>query len=107
MPTKPAAKKSVKKAKPAAEEHPLAHPPKENGQRRTEFGSEHHAMRTIRWAADLRIVPESVYIDASRAEQKSELIEALEKVKAGCLVQDYVQQAKRVEEVIAKLSRFS
>lgn len=96
-----------KKSEAPAKEDPkiLAHPPKETHQNRVEFGSENHAMRTIAWAVGLGIVPKSVATDAAAANHKSELVEALERVKAACTAHDYAEQAKRVDEIVAKLKR--
>lgn len=102
---------ATKKAKPVAKKAAkedvkvLAQPPKEMKQNRVEFGSENHAMRTIAWAVGLGIVPKSVLTDAAAANHKSELVEALERVKTACTTYDYAEQAKRVDEIVAKLKR--
>lgn len=69
------------------------------------FGAENHAMRTIAWAVDLGLVPKSVQTDAARASRKSELIEAMERVRTGCEGFGYSGQVKAVDEIIKNLKR--
>lgn len=69
------------------------------------FGSETHALQTVKWAVGLGLVPASVLSDATRAESKSELIEALERVREACKNFDYLEQGTRIAEMIERLRR--